>query len=384
MSEKTKQAMCSFCYTPESKTVKLIHGASAAICQGCIKQADGEIQEAMAADEEFADMAPSALVRMLDQYLIGQERAKKILSVAIWNHFKRSFGTFRTPVQKSNVWLVGPSGSGKTAMVQLLADHLDIPFVSIDASTITESGYVGEDPEVVIARLFVAAEGNLEATQKGIVFIDEIDKLAKSASHVGQRDIKGAGVQQSLLKIIEGTTVAINPSGKKKNAQEPIEHVDTKDILFILGGAFVGIHEEMVKRPIGMESKAPGESRPIEMQDLLKYGMIPEIIGRVPILAETQALTRDSLIRILTEPKDSLTAQYQQLLIIDGIKLMFDKSFLEAVADKAIRLKTGARGLRSIMESSLLELMYAAPDRIEVGKRFPPLQEIILSAKDCK
>jgi ATP-dependent Clp protease ATP-binding subunit ClpX len=355
---------CSFCGAPAAQVKALVQGINEgiSICGDCVDLCAAEIADAERKTTEKIEITPKAVLKHLNQYVVGQDEAKKILAVAIYNHYKRVFSKLKARVSKSNVFLIGPSGTGKTLLVEKIADYLDLPFAIVDATTITEAGYVGEDPEMMLARLIQSANGNLELAEKGIIYIDEADKLAKRGTG-GQRDIKGEGVQQSLLKMIEGDVVAVNPNGRKKNSNDPVEYMNTKDILFILGGAFVGLKQNGAKRiGIGADHDAK-EKSPATTKDLVDFGMIPELVGRVPVIAELDQLTVEQMVRVLVEPKDSLTKQYQALLAEDAVSLKFEGSFLREIAERAMAQGTGARGLRSIMESALLELMFEAPER---------------------
>lgn len=383
MPKETKDT-CSFCSLGKDRIKVLIESDSAAICAGCIISFEGELDQMTRRPDDGVEITPKSIMAYLNEHVVGQDVPKQVLAVAAYNHFKRAFGKLSAPVQKSNIWIVGPSGTGKTLLISKLAKFLDIPFASVDSTTLTEAGYYGEDPDVVLSRLLTSAKGDIEEAQKGIVFIDEFDKLAKSSTSSG-RDIRGAGVQQSFLRMIEGDEVAINPTGRKKNQQDPIEIIDTSNILFVLGGAFVGMKEEQLKGKIGMERTKETEPKPIDPEDLITYGMIPEIVGRVPIIAELSPLTRDELVRILTEPKDALVQQYQTLFAADGVRLRLTQEFLEAVADKAILNGTGARGLRAIMERALLPHMFAAPDHGWIEKnRIRVMTDLVLDADSVK
>jgi ATP-dependent Clp protease ATP-binding subunit ClpX len=355
---------CSFCGLPHDQARVIVMGITASICDDCTISCGEEIAATERKDVKASeqDYTPSKIVNYLDRFVIGQRDAKKQLAVAVSNHYKRCFEKLKTPVDKSNMWLIGGTGTGKTLLLTTVAKYLDIPFVAVDCTSITSSGYVGDDTEMILSRLLKAAEGSIGAAEKGIVLLDEVDKLAASDDGFG-RDIKGRGVQQELLKMIEGDVVSINPTGKKKNGSDPIEHINTKDILFVLGGAFVGLRELIQPKNMGIGSSLEKEAvRPIIPNDLVRYGMLPELIGRVPIIAETEPLSVESMVRILTEPNDAITKQYQALLLLDGVSLKFSPEFLTGVAKKALEMNVGARAIRSIIEKALLELMFKAPD----------------------
>jgi ATP-dependent Clp protease ATP-binding subunit ClpX len=366
----------------------LVKGITAAICSDCLAMVEVELSEAEEINHSavIADITPAAIVKHLDQYVIGQDDAKRILAVAAFNHLKRCMGKLRHRVEKSNIWLIGPSGTGKTLLANALSEFLGLPFASIDTTTITEAGYVGEDPEIIVSKLLHDSEGDTKLAETGIVFLDEVDKLARSGSNGGHRDIKGLGVQQSLLRMVEGDLISANPEGKKRSSSGPAEQVDTRNILFILGGAFVGLKEQMGKSQIGMNRDLrTAISRPVNPEDLIKFGMIPELCGRVPMIAELKPLTRDDLIRIMTEPKDAICKQYQALLAADGVTLTFSPEFLSGVADLAIKEGTGARGLRAIMERVLLPVMFDAPSMARIEKdRVREMREVLMTAEHLR
>ena len=389
------QLTCSFCGKSQREVRKLIAGPTVYICDECIRLCTDIIDEE--AERETTGRDPRKLPRpdeitaFLDQYVVGQERAKKILSVAVYNHYKRigMRGPLNPPgaeekdkikdenaveLQKSNVLMVGPTGTGKTLLAQTMARLLDVPFTIADATTLTEAGYVGEDVENIIANLLVAADNDVERAQRGIIYIDEIDKIArKGESPSMTRDVSGEGVQQALLKIIEGTRANVPPRGSKKYGQAEIIPVDTTNILIICGGSFTGV-EQTIQRRIGKrgmgfgadvrgkDEKGLGELlRSLEPQDLTKYGLIPEFVGRLPIIATLDELGESDLTRILTEPKNALVRQYQKLFNMERVELGFDDSAVRAVAQKAIANKSGARGLRAILEEAMLDIMYEVP-----------------------